>query len=174
MTAGLYSVLWLDLILTRSTHTSLRLSCFYRNDCCYIKTLWMKPVCSWWSSIACDHSPFSHLQQCQHNTAGPRCERCNIGFYGDPVTGGIHACRPCPCFEPASESRWVWCVHVVVKNNSKSEIRLPETSCAYNFSLPQRENLLLHGPRRQPYLQLSSRLYRKALWEVRFSFPVLN
>ncbi|KAG7472084.1 hypothetical protein MATL_G00104850 [Megalops atlanticus] len=35
--------------------------------------------------------------QCQHNTAGPRCDRCLPGYYGDPKTGGAAACRPCPC-----------------------------------------------------------------------------
>ncbi|XP_061424116.1 basement membrane-specific heparan sulfate proteoglycan core protein isoform X6 [Lethenteron reissneri] len=34
---------------------------------------------------------------CQHNTDGPRCDRCKPGFYGDPSTGGPDACRPCPC-----------------------------------------------------------------------------
>ncbi|XP_032375778.1 basement membrane-specific heparan sulfate proteoglycan core protein isoform X10 [Etheostoma spectabile] len=35
--------------------------------------------------------------QCLHNTAGPRCELCQTGFYGNPVTGGAQACQPCPC-----------------------------------------------------------------------------
>ncbi|KAK1803404.1 hypothetical protein P4O66_020832 [Electrophorus voltai] len=40
-------------------------------------------------------------QQCLHNTAGPQCETCLPGFYGDPVTGDAHACRPCPCMGDA-------------------------------------------------------------------------
>ncbi|XP_053339071.1 basement membrane-specific heparan sulfate proteoglycan core protein isoform X5 [Clarias gariepinus] len=51
----------------------------------------------------CDSETGACLQ-CQHNTAGARCENCRVGFYGDPVTGGIHACRQCPCFGPASAS----------------------------------------------------------------------
>ncbi|XP_070400895.1 basement membrane-specific heparan sulfate proteoglycan core protein isoform X2 [Nothobranchius furzeri] len=35
--------------------------------------------------------------QCLHNTAGPKCERCLPGFYGDPLRGGPQACQPCPC-----------------------------------------------------------------------------
>nr|XP_049708408.1 laminin subunit alpha-1 [Helicoverpa armigera] len=31
---------------------------------------------------------------CQHNTTGPRCERCLPGHYGNPVQG---ACKPCAC-----------------------------------------------------------------------------
>ncbi|XP_026867788.2 LOW QUALITY PROTEIN: basement membrane-specific heparan sulfate proteoglycan core protein [Electrophorus electricus] len=40
-------------------------------------------------------------QQCLHNTAGPQCETCLPGFYGDPVTGDAYACRPCPCMGDA-------------------------------------------------------------------------
>lgn len=37
------------------------------------------------------------LQQCLHNTDGDRCEKCLPGFYGDPLRGGLEACKPCPC-----------------------------------------------------------------------------
>uniref|UniRef100_A0A674AJ84 Heparan sulfate proteoglycan 2 n=1 Tax=Salmo trutta TaxID=8032 RepID=A0A674AJ84_SALTR len=35
--------------------------------------------------------------QCLHNTAGPRCELCLPGFYGNPMTDGPQACQSCPC-----------------------------------------------------------------------------
>ncbi|XP_069382459.1 basement membrane-specific heparan sulfate proteoglycan core protein isoform X24 [Paralichthys olivaceus] len=44
----------------------------------------------------CDPETGSCLQ-CLHNTAGQRCERCQPGFYGNPVRGGAQACQPCPC-----------------------------------------------------------------------------
>ncbi|XP_036844476.1 basement membrane-specific heparan sulfate proteoglycan core protein isoform X1 [Oncorhynchus mykiss] len=44
----------------------------------------------------CDQETGACLQ-CLHNTAGPRCERCLPGFYGNPVTDGPQACQPCPC-----------------------------------------------------------------------------
>eukprot|EP00063_Salmo_salar_P027465 XP_014002300.1 PREDICTED: basement membrane-specific heparan sulfate proteoglycan core protein isoform X17 [Salmo salar] len=44
----------------------------------------------------CDQETGACLQ-CLHNTAGPRCERCLPGFYGNPVTDGPRACQPCPC-----------------------------------------------------------------------------
>ncbi|XP_060793463.1 basement membrane-specific heparan sulfate proteoglycan core protein isoform X5 [Neoarius graeffei] len=52
---------------------------------------------------SCDSETGACLQ-CQHHTVGSRCENCLAGFYGDPVTGGVHACRPCPCFGPTSGS----------------------------------------------------------------------
>uniref|UniRef100_A0A8C2WMQ1 Heparan sulfate proteoglycan 2 n=1 Tax=Cyclopterus lumpus TaxID=8103 RepID=A0A8C2WMQ1_CYCLU len=44
--------------------------------------------------------------QCLHNTAGPRCERCETGFYGNPVTDGAQACQPCPCPGTASSNQF--------------------------------------------------------------------
>ncbi|KPP76122.1 basement membrane-specific heparan sulfate proteoglycan core protein-like, partial [Scleropages formosus] len=35
--------------------------------------------------------------QCLHNTAGPHCDRCKPGFYGDPKSGNPAACQPCLC-----------------------------------------------------------------------------
>ncbi|XP_064381761.1 basement membrane-specific heparan sulfate proteoglycan core protein isoform X5 [Dromaius novaehollandiae] len=51
---------------------------------------------------ACD-PVFGHCLSCQHNTEGPRCEKCRAGFFGDATQGTAGACRPCPCpyAEPA-------------------------------------------------------------------------
>ena len=32
-----------------------------------------------------------------HNTEGPKCDRCKVGFYGDPTRGTPDDCRPCEC-----------------------------------------------------------------------------
>ncbi|MEQ2237056.1 hypothetical protein ILYODFUR_019136, partial [Ilyodon furcidens] len=44
--------------------------------------------------------------QCLHNTDGERCERCLPGFYGDPVRGGLDACKPCPCHGITSDTQF--------------------------------------------------------------------
>uniref|UniRef100_A0A8C0GGQ0 Laminin subunit gamma-3 n=1 Tax=Chelonoidis abingdonii TaxID=106734 RepID=A0A8C0GGQ0_CHEAB len=35
--------------------------------------------------------------QCLHHTEGPSCERCAIGFHGNPFVGHSDDCQPCPC-----------------------------------------------------------------------------
>uniref|UniRef100_A0A674DE93 Heparan sulfate proteoglycan 2 n=1 Tax=Salmo trutta TaxID=8032 RepID=A0A674DE93_SALTR len=59
----------------------------------------------------CDQETGACLQ-CLHNTAGPRCERCLPGFYGNPVTDGPQACQPCPCpgTSPSTQSENLSCV----------------------------------------------------------------
>ncbi|XP_061425546.1 LOW QUALITY PROTEIN: laminin subunit alpha-2 [Lethenteron reissneri] len=34
---------------------------------------------------------------CEHNSVGPRCERCLPGFYGNAQEGTPHDCQPCAC-----------------------------------------------------------------------------
>ncbi|XP_073170381.1 laminin subunit gamma-3 isoform X2 [Lepidochelys kempii] len=35
--------------------------------------------------------------QCLHHTEGPSCERCALGFHGNPFVGHFDDCQPCPC-----------------------------------------------------------------------------
>ncbi|KAL4656079.1 laminin subunit gamma-1 [Arapaima gigas] len=37
------------------------------------------------------------LCDCRDNTAGPSCERCKDGYYGDSTAGTPTDCAPCPC-----------------------------------------------------------------------------
>ncbi|XP_024941614.1 laminin subunit alpha-1 isoform X3 [Cephus cinctus] len=34
---------------------------------------------------------------CEHDTTGPKCDRCAIGYYGDPTVGTPHDCKRCAC-----------------------------------------------------------------------------
>ncbi|XP_024048677.2 laminin subunit gamma-3 [Terrapene carolina triunguis] len=44
---------------------------------------------------SCD--PDTGRCQCLHHTEGPSCERCTIGFHGNPFVGHFDDCQPCPC-----------------------------------------------------------------------------
>ncbi|KAI8483367.1 Ubiquitin carboxyl-terminal hydrolase 30 [Branchiostoma belcheri] len=43
---------------------------------------------------------------CLHNTRGEFCELCAIGFYGDPSSGDVNACKECPCPLTTRENRF--------------------------------------------------------------------
>ncbi|XP_026518076.1 basement membrane-specific heparan sulfate proteoglycan core protein-like, partial [Terrapene carolina triunguis] len=44
-------------------------------------------------------------QNCQDNTEGTRCERCQQGYYGDARRGTPADCKPCPCHRPYATSQ---------------------------------------------------------------------
>ncbi|CAB4004005.1 basement membrane-specific heparan sulfate proteoglycan core -like, partial [Paramuricea clavata] len=48
------------------------------------------------------HRQTGVCQECQHNTTGEYCDKCKLGFYGNPQTGST--CQPCPCPHVASEN----------------------------------------------------------------------
>ncbi|CAL8083648.1 unnamed protein product [Calicophoron daubneyi] len=47
-------------------------------------------------SAQCDEDS-GECMDCQHNTAGAKCDICAPGYYGDPTTGAADACQPCAC-----------------------------------------------------------------------------
>ncbi|XP_048508975.1 laminin subunit alpha-1 [Athalia rosae] len=47
-------------------------------------------------SASCD-LVMGECQVCEHNTIGPKCDRCILGHYGDPSQGTPYDCKRCAC-----------------------------------------------------------------------------
>ncbi|XP_061125977.1 laminin subunit alpha-2 isoform X2 [Syngnathus typhle] len=43
------------------------------------------------------HQITGHCLDCSHHTAGPHCETCQPGYYGDATHGSATDCQPCAC-----------------------------------------------------------------------------
>ncbi|XP_077409138.1 laminin subunit alpha-2 isoform X2 [Vanacampus margaritifer] len=43
------------------------------------------------------HQITGHCLDCSHRTAGPHCDICQTGFYGDATRGSATDCHPCAC-----------------------------------------------------------------------------
>ena len=48
------------------------------------------------------HPETGYCLNCKENTAGPRCDICSAGYYGEPMRG--KPCRPCKC--PSAEKNY--------------------------------------------------------------------
>jgi len=50
-------------------------------------------------TLACLLTPSLQIGvcNCRDNTAGPNCEKCSDGYYGDSTAGTSLDCQPCPC-----------------------------------------------------------------------------
>ncbi|KAI1284885.1 Laminin subunit alpha-2 [Halotydeus destructor] len=43
---------------------------------------------------------------CLHHTTGPKCEKCQFGYYGDPSKGTPDDCKPCACPLPVESNNF--------------------------------------------------------------------
>ncbi|KAJ8412020.1 hypothetical protein AAFF_G00142870 [Aldrovandia affinis] len=86
--------------------------------------------------------------QCLHNTAGPNCERCMPGFYGDPKIGGSSACQPCPCPGISPNNQYSQQCYLDSDNQPTCDSCPPGFTgrrCERNTTLIKCQDLLTHG-----------------------------
>lgn len=59
------------------------------------------PLCQCNGHAKCNNETSGTCEPCEDPTTGPHCDRCKMGYWGNPVNGG--KCHKCHCNDKAKQ-----------------------------------------------------------------------